>query len=77
MASLSEPFQDERLTVVHANLGRAARGARQVFADAGFEKVSRPIVRRVVMRIDFPTATRMRVGGCDRPGLDGAALGSA
>jgi GNAT superfamily N-acetyltransferase len=28
-------------------------GARQVFADAGFEEVSRPTVRRVVMRIDF------------------------
>jgi GNAT superfamily N-acetyltransferase len=28
-------------------------GARQVFEDAGFEEVSRPTVRRVVMRIDF------------------------
>jgi GNAT superfamily N-acetyltransferase len=28
-------------------------GARQVFADAGFEEVSAPTVRRVVMRIDF------------------------
>ena len=28
-------------------------GARQVFSDAGFEEVSRPTVRRVVMRIDF------------------------
>jgi GNAT superfamily N-acetyltransferase len=28
-------------------------GARQVFEDAGFEQVSRPTVRRVVMRIDF------------------------
>jgi hypothetical protein len=28
-------------------------GARQVFADAGFEEVSRPTVRRAVMRIDF------------------------
>jgi len=27
--------------------------ARQVFADAGFEEVSRPTVRRAVMRIDF------------------------
>jgi hypothetical protein len=27
-------------------------GARQVFEDAGFEEVSRPTVRRVVMRID-------------------------
>ena len=33
-------------------------GARQVFKDAGFIEVSRPTVRRVVMRIDFdrPTA---------------------
>jgi GNAT superfamily N-acetyltransferase len=28
-------------------------GARQVFEDAGFEEVSRPTLRRVVMRIDF------------------------
>jgi GNAT superfamily N-acetyltransferase len=28
-------------------------GARQVFEDAGFEEVSCPTVRRVVMRIDF------------------------
>ncbi|MCW2879939.1 MAG: family N-acetyltransferase [Sphaerisporangium sp.] len=28
-------------------------GARQVFEDAGFEEVSRPTARRVVMRIDF------------------------
>ena len=28
-------------------------GARQVFEDAGFQEVSRPTVRRVVMRIDF------------------------
>jgi GNAT superfamily N-acetyltransferase len=28
-------------------------GARQVFEDAGFHEVSRPTVRRVVMRIDF------------------------
>ena len=28
-------------------------GARQVFEDAGFEEVSHPTVRRVVMRIDF------------------------
>jgi GNAT superfamily N-acetyltransferase len=31
-------------------------GARQVFEDAGFEEVSRPTVRRVVMRIDFDQA---------------------
>jgi GNAT superfamily N-acetyltransferase len=29
-------------------------GSRQVFADAGLTEVSRPSVRRVVMRIDFP-----------------------
>jgi GNAT superfamily N-acetyltransferase len=28
-------------------------GARQVFADAGFVEVSRPTLRRVVMRVDF------------------------
>jgi GNAT superfamily N-acetyltransferase len=28
-------------------------GARQVFEDAGFEEISRPTLRRVVMRIDF------------------------
>ena len=28
-------------------------GARQVFAEAGFTEVSRPSVRRAVMRIDF------------------------
>jgi GNAT superfamily N-acetyltransferase len=28
-------------------------GARQVFADAGFEEVSQPTARRVVMRMDF------------------------
>jgi len=28
-------------------------GARQVFEDAGFEEVSRPTVRRVVMRVNF------------------------
>jgi hypothetical protein len=28
-------------------------GARQVFADAGFQEVSHPTPRRVVMRIDF------------------------
>lgn len=31
-------------------------GARQVFAEAGFVEVSRPTVRRVVMRIDFDRA---------------------
>lgn len=33
--------------------GEVHVGARQVFADAGFEEVNRPTVRRVVMRIDF------------------------
>jgi hypothetical protein len=28
-------------------------GAQQVLEDAGFEEVSRPTIRRVVMRIDF------------------------
>ncbi|HSK51375.1 MAG TPA: GNAT family N-acetyltransferase [Clostridia bacterium] len=29
-------------------------GSRSIFADAGFTEVSRPTIRRVVMRIDFP-----------------------
>jgi GNAT superfamily N-acetyltransferase len=33
--------------------GEVHVGARQVFEDAGFEEVSHPTVRRVVMRIDF------------------------
>jgi GNAT superfamily N-acetyltransferase len=33
--------------------GEVHVGARQVFEDAGFREVSRPTVRRVVMRIDF------------------------
>jgi len=32
-------------------------GARQVFEDAGFEEVSHPTLRRVVMRIDFDNGT--------------------
>ena len=34
-------------------LGELHVGTREVFADAGFREVSRPSVRRVVMRIDF------------------------
>lgn len=33
--------------------GEVHVGARQVFEDAGFEEVSHPTIRRVVMRIDF------------------------
>jgi GNAT superfamily N-acetyltransferase len=33
--------------------GEVHVGARQVFEDAGFEQVSHPTVRRVVMRIEF------------------------
>jgi GNAT superfamily N-acetyltransferase len=33
-------------------------GTEGVFAAAGFAEVSRPTLRRVVMRIDFPTRTR-------------------
>jgi hypothetical protein len=33
--------------------GEVHVGTRQVFEDAGFEEVSHPTVRRVVMRIDF------------------------
>jgi GNAT superfamily N-acetyltransferase len=36
--------------------GDAHVGTRQVFQDAGFLEVSRPSVRRVVMRIDFESA---------------------
>jgi GNAT superfamily N-acetyltransferase len=32
-------------------------GARQVFEEAGFGEISRPTLRRVVMRIDFETAS--------------------
>ncbi len=35
-------------------------GARQVFDDAGFEEVSHPTPRRVVMRIDFDHGNRRR-----------------
>ena len=45
-------------------------GARQVFAEAGLTEVSRPSVRRAVMRIDF-TATD------DRAAADGAVGGRA
>jgi GNAT superfamily N-acetyltransferase len=33
--------------------GEVHVGTRQVFEDAGFEEVSRPTLRRVVMRVDF------------------------
>jgi hypothetical protein len=33
--------------------GEVHVGTRQVFEDAGFEEVSRPTIRRVVMRIAF------------------------
>jgi GNAT superfamily N-acetyltransferase len=33
--------------------GELYRGSRSIFADAGFTEVSRPTLRRVVMRIDF------------------------
>ena len=35
--------------------GEVHVGARQVFEAAGFEEVSRPTVRRVIMRTDFPS----------------------
>ena len=43
---LVEPGQD--ITSGEMNVG-----SRSVFADAGFEEVSHPTLRRVVMRIDF------------------------
>jgi len=36
--------------------GEVHVGARQVFEEAGFTEVSRPTVRRVVMRLDFDTS---------------------
>ncbi len=36
-------------------------GARQVFAEAGFTEVSRPSVRRAVMRIDFGSDRRRQL----------------
>jgi GNAT superfamily N-acetyltransferase len=38
--------------------GEVHVGARQAFEDAGFTEVSRPTVRRVVMRIDFDRSSR-------------------
>ena len=40
--------------------GEVHVGARQVFEDAGFEEVSHPTVRRVVMRIDFEQRSDVR-----------------
>jgi hypothetical protein len=42
--------------------GEVHFGARQVFEDAGFEEISRPTVRRVVMRIDFDKSSRSAYG---------------
>jgi len=33
--------------------GEAHVGTREMFEDAGFVEVSRPTLRRVVMRVDF------------------------
>ena len=43
---LVEPGQDITWGEMHV-------GSRSIFADAGFEEVSHPTLRRVVMRIDF------------------------
>ena len=43
---LVEPGQDITWGEMHV-------GSRTIFADAGFEEVSHPTLRRVVMRIDF------------------------
>jgi hypothetical protein len=43
---LTRPDQDITWGELHV-------GSRNVFADAGFIEVSRPSLRRVVMRIDF------------------------
>lgn len=42
--------------------GEVHVGARQLFEDAGFEEVSRPTVRRVVMRIDLDRRRDVRRG---------------
>ena len=43
---LVEPGQDITWGEMHV-------GSRSIFADAGFQEVSHPTVRRVVMRINF------------------------
>jgi GNAT superfamily N-acetyltransferase len=43
---ITEPGKDITWGEVHV-------GSRSIFADAGFEEVSHPTLRRVVMRIDF------------------------
>jgi GNAT superfamily N-acetyltransferase len=43
---LTEPGQEILLAELHV-------GSRTIFAEAGFAEVSRPTVRRAVMRIDF------------------------
>ena len=56
MTSGRAPIPDEDLTIVPANEASwddLVVGARQVFEDAGFEEVTRPTLRRVVMRIDL------------------------
>lgn len=54
--------------------GEVHVGTRQVFDEAGFVEVSRPTVRRVVMRIEFEQGrfrrTRPRVGHRSRPAGD-------
>jgi GNAT superfamily N-acetyltransferase len=48
-------------------------GARQVFADAGFTEVSRPSVRRAVMRIDFDASAGADKGAADKGAADEGA----
>ena len=43
---LTEPGQTISWDEIHV-------GSRSLFAEAGFTEVSRPTLRRVVMRIDF------------------------
>jgi len=43
---LTEPGQD-------VTWGELNVGSRSIFADAGYQEVSHPTLRRVVMRIDF------------------------
>ena len=41
------------MTTTNAILEELHVGTESVFADAGFAEISRPTLRRVVMRVDF------------------------
>jgi len=46
--------------------GEVHVGTRQVFEEAGFEEVSRPTLRRVVMRVDLTGANGVDGASADR-----------